>query len=519
MLDRLPSIVLDLIIDQLNYLDIFNLKLCCKRLKNELNSKVNKDLIIYVENNADFNNLFFTNQLVYYSNSIRIECPSLLRSNRFKSNFRQLKKLVIYYFSIYISNQATYDLIIDLNDLNDFYELEQLEISKFNVIKGKLVLRNLKICRIDTAKVSEFKLKCDRLQALSIEDGARPDLVGQTDNLVYLQSIFVFDDNYLLDLCSKCKHLTTICSNKIHVLVVILSKINRDILKLPINEVKVERVFDFESDRLIYELMILNEKRKNLKFYFNDKQIRLEDLMSLKELIRNFVEFVSVKRIFKSRLNFLNYDYLLYLDSNSIHLHFLFSSVRNVIINDESADTRILGKLVNLRRCIISTIKLSDQLLDCIIANCRKLTFLIFEFVDLDSEQLNKLPQHLINLRYLKIRYCKLTNIEFLAKFKNLTLVSLDLQLKKEHFKYLLDNCPNLQLSFPKRKDETKFIAIKFKEGSFRLPNPFLKYSKINLYLIRDDLSNRPFLSLDSLLKYFYSKSCYNQIDFSHSIK
>ena len=100
MIDSLPELVIEIIIHRfLSYEDLINLKLTCKGLKNIVNRKKNKNLFVFFAHPCP-QRLFYTNESIGYTNSLRIQDSNLQIVNelyKFKKTFEYLQKLIVYF--------------------------------------------------------------------------------------------------------------------------------------------------------------------------------------------------------------------------------------------------------------------------------------------------------------------------------------------------------------------------------------------------------------------------------------
>ena len=145
MIEKLPDVPFRLIFGFLSYGDRFSLRRTCKRLKSLVDGQVSRNLFIFYDCYPSHQYLFESNELVYYSDSCRVLYFSRFISNRHERILNGIRKLTIYFESLYplsvyrkrfrfedLDQEHFFDMTcpldINLEHLDSFEMVEHLEI-------------------------------------------------------------------------------------------------------------------------------------------------------------------------------------------------------------------------------------------------------------------------------------------------------------------------------------------------------------------------------------------------------
>lgn len=501
----LPILVIDFILDHLSYEDLINLKRTCKQLRIIIDQRKFKKLIIFIHGYPCFKNLFFTDELVQYSNSLQIRHLTILKSIKFKSNFKELKKLSIYRDPPTVIDELLLSLVINLKDLNSYDQLEHLEL-KIGKVKGKLNLKNLKICFIQTKLESKFELNCEQLKALAILHYAKPKLTNSTENLTYLHIDSINDSMIQIH---KFTNLSTISCGLISTFRQIIRKFNNGLLFL--KELKNIRILDWASSyfdnnqNLINELKLFeqNSHTNQIQIFLNDQNLNSNDLVEILDLIKNHdVNWKYFGCIQKNDLEFMV--------ENSKKLGFLNSFVRKLTLNGQ---IKIQDSLIHQ----LKRIELKNLDFLVLQSNDERLIELFFEFwiqkwykirilelkISLKPNQYNLISIHFLNLKNLILDF-KPDCFDFVVKMKNLEILQLRneavSEIKKVDLVYLFEN--SLFLS---RIDLKKQLEFNFQICKKSWKNYLIKKTILNENgTIKNEIVKR-FSSLNSTLDYYFN--------------
>lgn len=329
-LDDLPSLVIDQILDQLSYEDLFGLRRTCKRWKATVDRRKFKKLILFVDAYASPKKLFYTNEPVCYANSLRINDLTPLESASFRATFVHLHTLAIFFDPPVIEHLVS-DLIVDLNALNCFKELKFLQIDLVGFVDGRLNLNQLKVCFLKARLESNFELAdCHQLEALAVLEFARPDLQSA---LAFKRLTYLYVDSLHLEL-HKFESLRVLCFGMLSSLETVLDQINSGQLSLP--ALREIRILDWAScyfgrEQFVERLRAFekNECSKEISIYLGDRLISAEALANTLNLVASFD---SKAKHFGA---VLSTDYLLFLHRKADRLNFLFPFIRKLVVDED----------------------------------------------------------------------------------------------------------------------------------------------------------------------------------------
>ena len=128
MIERLPDLPIELILSMLSYEDRFSLRRTCKLLKCLVDGQMHRNLFVFLDCYPCRRRLFHSDEFVYYPDSCRIAKFDTFSSSDSKEQFKWIRKLTIYFDDFKFIFTELDRLVIDLDELNFFQELEHLEI-------------------------------------------------------------------------------------------------------------------------------------------------------------------------------------------------------------------------------------------------------------------------------------------------------------------------------------------------------------------------------------------------------
>ena len=292
---ELPELVIWLIADHLNYEDIRNLRVTCKRLKAIIDQRKLRSLHLFVAEFPFERDLFQSDELVDYANTFRIERLGILSSTKFKSQFSRLVKLTIHFN---VHGGPDHHEKVNLNELDCFVQLVHLEILGLDLENGKLSLPNLKIASFENRKFDspDFELNCPQLNALCLSKGTLPKLTRETCSSIrhlflYVHRVEVakpFYRSYELGLYEQLTNVSTVTfldSDQ-------AERFVRDLIerrvRLPsLKQIKLKEARAYTEQNL--ESFILLKSRKetrHIEFQVNWKVMDLDGLIKIRNLIR-----------------------------------------------------------------------------------------------------------------------------------------------------------------------------------------------------------------------------------------
>lgn len=450
MLDKLPDLVIELILfEYLSYEDVFNLRLVCKKL-NQFKKFSKLNLFV---NNYPFNDyLFYTNKLINHANSLRIKSLETFKSVDFSTRFNKIQQLSI------CCSTNSYKLVLeDLNCLNRFQNLVHLQINSLRSIKGEIDLPNLRICSIHTLNDSVFKVNCPKLKALQLSEETKAELIDKSNRLDHLSIKWVNrrDEDYLIKLFSNLNSLSTLNLKSMGNLLLILDKLNKSELHLPIlDNIQLENCWYLKDlNNLVSKLTILNQNSstKHIKFAINNRIVKLNEL--------NEVHNLLCKHNLNKDISKLTNDHLKILGENPSFDCFL-SSITELELNEDCRlDKKLICKLKNINNLKIKT--KDDKLVELMIKNWDQLTYLHLSTSNLKCEQLKLMSIYFLNLKYLTIENEFESNIglDKLIRFKNLKEITVKFKIGKRTQLLLFNNCPSLEEISISTGNETKAIT------------------------------------------------------------
>ena len=448
---QLPDLAIWLICDQLSYEDLRNLRATCKQLlKAIIDQRPYRSLHLYVACHPYERELFYTDELIFYANTLHIGDPRILKSIKFQKQFNGLRKFTIL-------SPSLKPKVVDLNDLNCFQELVHLEVDYFGIEGDKLSLRNLKILLLDCAKDAHdlsFVLDCPRLEALGVDPRIQLRLTAETsDSLKHLFLDHAYESVlYQMILSGELKNLSTFSVATDSDLNNFVLAIMEDRLCLP----SLKRI-NLKLEGRFIDIALLARNLVKFKNRHEHCEVVIErKVMSLDQLIKlqNVVEKHFPSKVPEDPDREYTYDWgALYSErfvtcvEEPILDCFLPGIDALVLESDEDVTLckQLIGKLRNVNCLNLGKgITLDDQFFDCMLKTCRKV-LLSYIYCPLSKEQLNRMPDYFQALQDLVLANDflpdDLNDLDFLAKFKNLRRLSLDFNLDPETISFLLTNC------------------------------------------------------------------------------
>ena len=529
-LSDLPFLVIERILEQLSHNDLLSLRRTCKTWQTAIDSRVFKNLFVFVEDRPFPNNLFYSNELVHYVSSLHVNRLKLLRAASFQHTFREVQKLTFYRDAI--SGIHLKHMVLDLKDLNAFEQLVHLEIRQVGIIRGKLISKKLKVCLLKTRIVSEFELDCANLQAFGILLLARPKLLASADHVVYLYMAAIVDRPYLVGLFKKCRNASVVCFGSDYSPELFLEEINKNSLSLPLKEIRLYRLSSF-SDNLFQGLSNLNrsfsrskadesipgkndQQTKTYQLFLNNQPVTLDDLVEINNLFATYSPATA-------KCDKIESDNLRRIAENSSDrlLDLLLSLLCELsVAGDFKLDDRLATKLENLVVCTLkSDFQVTDQTLSTL-KLCKQLRCL--SWMQPEQRLFDRIPHHLPNLKQLVVNG-RLDSIRSIEEFANLEYVFLAHRLEREELFFLLDKCRLLQeLRFRSGRFAGKHLSIlkgkrvgKFEYHFNRHNRPHFSEEYFNAYRLEDAIEkrNKGFTSLNSLVQYVYSRKLLDKFD------
>ena len=492
MLSTLPDLILDVLCDHLSYEDILMLRCTCKSLKIFIDSKRFTTLHLFVRKFSFPRKLFYTGETAGYSHSLHSDDFSILRSKRLKKQFANLQKMTIYRRFSYADFDFSPVGELDLNDLNCFRELTQLEIYfELSNLKGKLSLPKLQICAFQGSGHQPFELDCPKLRALMLSLGHNVTLSSATDQLDYLHYSVGFS-KYVKGIGPNLRNLSTIVfEGGSDYLLQFLSDLQTGSLHVPLlSQIRLE---DCGCLGPLDEVASSLEDLKNdpctehITFIFMGRLIRSPDeLRPIAELkrvyeVENFEShMLYISAVCKSlhidmnalseeefnlhmRLNDLN---LICLKDRSLlflkrhpELQFLLASTSSVRLDEDiELDERIIKKLKNvitLEFCHL--FRPSDSITELVIENCKSLQSWRMYHQTVTERLLEIMSEQLLSLKHLTICSCRHETLKPLAKFRNLEYLSVDFEPQRDEVQFIFENSKSLEIiGFPCQKSETE---------------------------------------------------------------
>lgn len=518
-MNELPVLVLELICEYLSYEDRLSLKATCKALKQFVSEKVFEKVNVFVKQNPQHVELFFTNRMVCYANSLRIDDIRHLSSVKFRTQFDQVQQMIIR------SDHANHrrGFVLNLNDLNHFVELRHLQI-KEGRLEGKLSLKHLEVASFSNRTFvwkSRFELDCPGIKALALLFELEATLVGDTNNLTHLlYHAFPDSEDYLPNLCRQLKNLSVVRFERIADLSMFLTELNTGrFCLLSLVKIKLENFVTFatyedddenggnsfeELDNVVEQLSILkrNSCTKHIEFYLNDHRMSAEQLVELSNIIRQPDIDGDNNSMDSRRLNILE---------KSAICDCLFPGPFSTVLDENSkfreAMIRKLRRTFHLH--IENKFEIDQPLFEHLLDTWRFIRQLEFKNVYLKPERLEMIAKHLLSVKTIHLRDDKIEGLNFLTKFSNLNSIVFLYNLEKEKLKWLL---------YQDRLLNKIEIYGKYQHISFEKDDKFwVILAKRNLE--RDFLQGESELyqywaeGLDKIIDWFYRRNVF-EVDF-----
>ena len=421
---HLPELVIWLITEKLNYEDLQNLRVTCKKLKLILDQRPFRCLHLFVHEYPFEFDLQHTGELVSHANTFRVTGLSFFKSIKFRNKFgEQLKLLTIHYPWLDKSG-------IDLSDLNCFEQLVHLELFGLVLVGEKLSLRNLKIAFFENADMDQivnFEMDCPRLEALVFGTNVRPRLYQETCNSIRHLYVTTGDQTIESFLGYLLPKLSNLCSITFaaggHLELFLPKVIEGSVCSPSLKIIQIKQAGGSGDYKFVLRNFIRlksSPKTQHIEVQINSKAVTLGELTKMLEL--------SQKGL---RLFYDDYpDELFRHCTTNTVLHCLLPSIRQLNLrSDESVrlSKPLIGKLIYLDYLIFGAeTKIDAQFFKCILKTCRGIRFLDIGVAVFKQHQLNRMPDYFLRLAFLNLRECY--DLRFVVKFKNLTLLKLHLK-------------------------------------------------------------------------------------------
>ena len=516
----LPVLVVERVLNQLSYNDLLSLRRTCKAWQNAIDSRLFKNLFVFVEDRPFPVNLFYSNELVHYCSSLHLNRLKFLRSVSFKTTFRHIQKLSFYRDAI--SGIHLKHMVLDLKDLNCFEQLVHLEIRQVGIIRGVLSSKKLQVCLLKTRIASEFVLDCENLRAFGVLLLARPKLVSSAEKIDYLYVAAIVDRPYLVGLFRKCRNASVVCFGSDYSPELFLEAINQGRLSLPLKEIRLYRLSNF-GDSLFNGLssLIRSSKEHTWQLFLSNQPVTLDDLVEISKLFATYSPA-------STKCDKIDSDSLRQIAENSSDrlLVLLLSLLCEIHLGgDFELDDRLARRLGNLVVCSIqSDFPITEQTMRTL-ANCTQLRCLVLNWTTQPEQRLfDRIPRFLPFLKQLVVNH-KLDSVRSIADFANLEYVFLAHKLEQEELVFLVEHCRLLQeLRFRSGKHAGKnnyLSVLKGKRvGRFechfnRYNRPHFSEEYLNAFRLEDaiDGKNKGFINLRSLVQYVYSRKLLDKFD------
>ena len=297
---ELPELVIWLISENLNYEDLQNLLVTCKKLNVIINQRTFRSLHLFV-NGYPRKKELHTGELVSYANTFYAPKLDIFKSIRFKCQFTGLHKLTVHYGRQPRWREKT--RVVDLDDLNCLVELVHLEINGPALGAGRLNLKNLEIACFYTlhTNTQAFELNCPRLKALSLAYTNEPRLTAETSRSIrHLVLRYSWaGSKHLLHSNAGLQNLSTICFNieAVHpsqicedVNSLVLALIERRLCIPSLKRIELKAI-GCVSEQMMRNLATLksNQQTKHIELQIHRKVIALDELVELLELLPELI--------------------------------------------------------------------------------------------------------------------------------------------------------------------------------------------------------------------------------------
>lgn len=516
----LPVLVIERILNQLNYNDLLSLRRTCKAWQAAIDSRVFKNLFVFVEDRPFPVNLFYSNELTHYCSSLQLNRLKFLKSASFKNTFRHIQKLCFYRDAI--SGIHLKHMVLDLKDLNWFENLVHLEVRQVGIIRGALISKKLQVCLLKTRIASEFVLDCENLQAFGVLLLAKPKLISNAERIDYLYIAAIVDRAYLVGLFKKCRNASVVCFGSDYSPELFLDEINKGRLSLPLKEIRLFRLSSI-GDSLFQALSSLSKSNKEhaWQLYLSNQPVTLEDLTEISRLFNTYSPGLQSAKCDK-----IDSDSLQQIAENSEDrlMVLLCSLLCEISLSgDFVLDDRLAHRLGNLVVCTIkSDFQITEQTLRTL-AHCTQLRCLVLNWTQPEQRLFDRIPHFLPHLKQLVLNN-RLDSVRSIADFANLEYVFLAHKLQQEELIYLIENCRLLQeLRFRSGRHAGKYLSIlkgkrvgKFEYHFNRHNRPHFTEEYLNAFRLEDAIDNKHkgFTSLRSLVQYVYSRNLLDKFDF-----
>ena len=497
-MDRLPPEMLCHLLHYLSLNEQLNLSLTCKRLRWFFSDLPAKKLAVFIKDHPFFYRLADSDEEIGYRNSLRLMDTRGFRSFAFRSRFARIRKLVVVYDDWDRGNKL-YHLSIDVEDLNCFGDVEQLELKIGRLTmrsdRTALSLNKLRTCLIYTRHPSEFAIQSIHLSTLSIGGQALPRI--KPFDFVSFQ-LFACLNNYSSNKQKNFKPISEFATDGITSLsfngsIEHLKKLFQELtslVSLTLNSYQLAGQFmafapthaSFKEVRITERLFERGELISLLAYkriygvpfdiYFYDLNLESEHFLEMCNAIKD-VRALSVIDKTNYRV-FANHR--AYFDAMLPFVKVL--DLANFELNQE-----FIRKLRS-----VDTLKIAGGLADVTFRTMLE-TFKQLKSLSLNSggcisqQSARSIANRFLNLRHLEVKNCKFSDFTFIVELSNLCSLILDSEVGTRGLTFILNNRPaalssisivhqneQFQISFA---NPTKFVVQKnFNQLSFyKSPN------------------------------------------------
>lgn len=269
---------------------------------------------------------------------------------------------------------------------------------------GKLRLDQLTVFLAETRRVSQFDLQCDRLQALRISWGARPNFTTTTtttttskpNQLSHLSIGLLVASNgilsYLVRLLKDCPNLSSFGSENLVSLKFVLTGLKAGRFSLPhLTRLHIEwPQFLKNLDDELIGLLVKHEERispERLRIVFNGAPLDVQQLAAIVRLHERFTPESYAEEQVNLEKEKLGRPYFSFLVENAADQPFLFSAIKKMSFEPNDSvqlNEALVAKLSNLEGLWTSqkTPRIGKALFATMLTTWTRLRFLYLQHPD-----------------------------------------------------------------------------------------------------------------------------------------
>ena len=444
----LPELVLCLVCEHLSYKELNALRSTCKDLKKFVDEKPFTKLNLFINIFPYHRKLFYTNQMIGHPHMLHTKgTTSIFCFIRFRGLFCSVQRMII----CGLKQTGKRDWIepksieVNLDHLDCFNRLNHLEINEVAKIEGKLSMKELQIVSFLPNRFtgSSVELDCPRLRALKV-NWCTLSLTSETNELDHLYGRFdCYDEDQLTRLYPNLRKVSTICFLSRDDLMKFVSDLLMGELSLPsLVQIGLKECGDLAKwDKLASSLENLkrNPRTKHIEFTLNGRPIdspkELRQMLSLVQAHdfgeEDVVEYFS--ELMDNSLQFLNANPM---------LDWLLPAVFSVELHKRTElSEELIRKLENIEQLEFRwKCQPTEYQFELFARHCISLRWLRVYHLTITERLLEMLSQHMVNLKSMKIFECKCKSVKPLGKFRNLNLVCLDFNPKRDELEFIFSN-------------------------------------------------------------------------------